>query len=71
MDFGGSKPYDGVVDATSESRRMSGEQKLRAVGDLYRAARKLKAAALRDRHPEWTEARLSEAVTELFLHART
>jgi hypothetical protein len=36
-------------------RRMTGEQKLLAAGQLYWTARKIKAAGLRAQHPEWTE----------------
>lgn len=52
-------------------RRMSGEEKLRAAFQLYRAARTLKAAAIRDRHPDWSEERVRQEVKEIFLHARS
>lgn len=45
-------------------RRMSGEEKLRAAFQLYRAARTLKAAAIRDRHPDWSEERVRQEVKE-------
>ncbi len=50
-------------------RRMTGPQKLEAAFALYWAARRLKAAALRERHPEWTEERVQQEVKEIFLRA--
>ena len=50
-------------------RRTPGEQKLRTAGALYRAARKLKSAAVREQHPDWTEARVALHVRHIFLHA--
>jgi hypothetical protein len=52
-------------------RRLDGAEKLRAVGRLYWMARSLKAAALRDRNPDWTEDRIQAEVSELFAHAGT
>ena len=52
-------------------RRMTGEQKLRAAAALYWSARALKAAALRQQHPEWTEEQVQSKVKEIFLHATT
>jgi hypothetical protein len=52
-------------------RRLSGEQKLRTAFALYWSARKLKAAAIRKKHPDWTEEQVQEQVKEIFLHAVT
>lgn len=50
-------------------RRMTGEQKVEAAFALWHAARRLKAAALRERHPGWTEERIEQEVREIFLRA--
>lgn len=52
-------------------RRMTGEQKLAAASAIYWAARRLKAAALREHHPDWAEERIQQTVSEIFLHARS
>jgi hypothetical protein len=52
-------------------RAMTPEQKLEAAMRLYWSARGLKAAALRARHPEWSEEELQRAVREIFLYARS
>ena len=52
-------------------REMSPAQKLRAAELLYYSARRLKAAALRAQHPEWTENDVNRAVREAFLYGRT
>ena len=52
-------------------RRMTGEQKLKAVSALYWSARRLKEAFLREQHPEWTDDEVRQKVKEIFLHART
>ncbi|HTO86138.1 MAG TPA: hypothetical protein VMR54_01240 [Thermoanaerobaculia bacterium] len=52
-------------------RAMSPARKLEAAERLYRSARQLKAAALRARHPDWTEEEIRRAVREVFLHSRT
>ena len=52
-------------------RQMTGEQKIRSAFRLYWSARKLKAARLREVHPQWTEAQIQEEVKRLFLHAVT
>ena len=51
-------------------RAMSPAQKLKAAERLYHSARQLKAAALRARHPDWTEEAIRSAVREVFLHSR-
>lgn len=52
-------------------RQMTPTQKLRAAALLYYSARRLKAAALRAQHPEWTESDVNRAVREAFLYSRT
>lgn len=52
-------------------RRMSGAEKLRVASDLYWMARKIKAARLRQLHPEWTEDEVQQRVKGIFLHAVT
>lgn len=52
-------------------RRMTGEQKWRAAFRLYWSARRLKAAALRTQHPDWSEEKVQRRVREIFLHARS
>lgn len=52
-------------------REMTPAQKLKAAGLLYHSARRLKAAALRSQHPEWTEDEVKRAVREAFLYGRT
>jgi hypothetical protein len=52
-------------------RGMTPEQKLRAAQRLYDSARQLKAAALRDQHPDWSEEQIERAVRAAFLYART
>jgi hypothetical protein len=50
-------------------RRMTGQQKLRTAFAMYWSARKLKTAAIRQKHPEWSEDQVAEKVKEIFLHA--
>jgi hypothetical protein len=52
-------------------RRLSGEQKLRTAFALYWSARNIKAAALREQHPDWSPERIQQRVKEIFLHAVT
>jgi len=52
-------------------RAMTPEQKLRAAEGLYDSARELKAAVLRQDHPEWTETQIQHAVSEWLLNARS
>ena len=52
-------------------RRLSGEQKLRTSFSLYWDARRLKAARLREQHPDWTEAQIEQRVKEIFMYAVT
>jgi hypothetical protein len=48
-------------------RRMIGAEKLQAAAALYWSARRLKAAAVREQHPEWTEEQIRRRVNEIFL----
>jgi hypothetical protein len=50
---------------------MTPEQKLRIAADIYYSARKLKAAALKQQHPEWNEEQIEQKVREIFLYAGT
>lgn len=52
-------------------RKLTPAQKLKAAQLLYDSARRLKAAALRALHPEWTETDVKRAVREAFLYGRT
>jgi hypothetical protein len=49
---------------------MTGGQKLEASMRLYWSARELKAAALRQRHPEWSDEKIQQEVRDIFLAAR-
>jgi hypothetical protein len=49
---------------------MTPEQKLRVALDLYYSARELKAAGLKNQHPEWSEDDVRQKVREVFLYAR-
>ena len=49
-------------------RRMTGAQKLRTAFQLYWGARKVKAARLRQQHPEWSEDQVQQRVKEIFMH---
>ena len=48
---------------------MTPSQKLKVAMDLYYSARELKAAGLRNQHPDWTEDQIQEKVLEIFRHA--
>ena len=48
---------------------MTPAQKLALAARLRREAWDLKAAALRQRHPEWTEEQIQQKVRDVFLHA--
>jgi hypothetical protein len=51
-------------------RRMTPAERLAAAMDLYWSARRLKEAALRALHPEWTDAQVAEAAKKAFMNAR-
>ena len=50
---------------------MTPEQRLKAFFQLRRSARRIKEAALRQFHPDWSEDRIGTALRESFLHARS
>jgi len=50
-------------------RRMTGVEKLRTASLLYWGARRLKAARLRQQHPDWSEAEIQDRVKEIFKRA--
>lgn len=52
-------------------RRMTGAQKLRTAFQLYWGARKIKAARLREQHPDWSEETVQQQVKEIFKNAVT
>ena len=52
-------------------RRMTGAQKLRTAFQMYWGARRLKAARLRQQHPEWTEEQVQQKGKEIFMYAVT
>ena len=52
-------------------RRMTGAQKLRTAFQMYWGARRLKAARLRQQHPDWTEEQVQQRVKEIFMYAVT
>lgn len=52
-------------------RAMTGSRRWHLAEQLYWSARKIKAAGLRNQHPDWSEARLNDAVRQIFSNART
>ena len=52
-------------------RSMTPEKKLQIAASLYWSARRLKEAALRDKHPGWSDQQIDEEVKRIFLYART
>ena len=58
-------------DQIAALRRMTPEERWRAARQLYWSARRLRAAYLRDRHPDWSEEQVEEEVRRVFLHARS
>ena len=50
-------------------RKLDGPGKLRTAAMLYWGARKIKAARLRELHPDWTEGQVQDKVKKIFLHA--
>lgn len=57
-------------DQTAILRAMTPAQRLAVGTRLYWAARRLKEAALRARHPAWTEEQIKAAAREAFLYGR-
>jgi len=62
-------PTDLTPEYLATLRRMSGQQKWRTAFGLYWSARKLKAAALRQGHPDWSEEQVQQRVKEIFRDA--
>src|SRR5438552_1855118 len=52
-------------------RAMPGERRLKLAEQLYWSARKIKAAGLRNQHPDWPEEQVKAEVRRIFLHARS
>jgi len=50
--------------------KLTPEQKLRISSMLYATARKVKLAALRQRHPDWSEAQLVKELNRRFFLLR-
>ena len=50
---------------------MTPEKKLQVALDLYYSAKELKAAGLKQQHPDWTTEKINQKVREIFLYART
>ena len=50
---------------------MTPEKKLQVALDLYYSAKELKAAGLKQQHPEWSAEKIRQRVREIFLYART
>ena len=50
---------------------MTPEQKLEVSLKLYHSAKALKAAGLKQQHPDWSEEEIKKQVNEIFLNART
>lgn len=52
-------------------RQMTPDQRCQTAFALYRTARRIKTAACRAQHPEWSESRVHDEVRKVFLHARS
>ena len=52
-------------------RAMTGGQRLQLAEQLYWSARKLTAAGVRQRHPDWSEERVIAEVRAIFTNARS
>ena len=50
---------------------MTPEKKLQVALDLYYSAKELKAAGLKQQHPERSAEKIRQKVREIFLYART
>ncbi len=51
-------------------RAMTPAQKLKVAAQLFNAARRIKAAALRAMHPEWSEDQVQMALRKAILYGR-
>jgi len=52
-------------------RRMTPQERWAVARELYWSARRLKAAFLRDLHPDWSAEQIEDEVKRCFLHARS
>lgn len=52
-------------------RKMTAKEKLDLSFSLYRTAWKLKRAAIKQAHPEWTDEQVENKVKEIFLYAQS
>ena len=52
-------------------RAMTGGQRLQLAEQLYWSARKLTAAGVRQRHPDWSEEQVKAEVRAIFTNARS
>lgn len=52
-------------------KKMSPAEKLEIAADMYHEARRLKAAAIREKHPDWPEKQVQERVREIFIRAQS
>ena len=50
---------------------MTPAQKLNVSIRLYQSAKALKAAAIKEQHPDWNEEKITKKVKEIFLYAGT
>ena len=49
-------------------RAMTGQKRLKVAEQMFWMARELKAAGVRQRHPDWSEAEVTAEVNRIFLH---
>lgn len=52
-------------------RKMSPQDRLRQALRMNRTMRGLLAAGFRERHPDWTETQIRQAIADCILYART
>ena len=50
---------------------MTPAQKLDVAMRFYQSAKALKAATIKEQHPDWNEEKVKKKVNEIFLYART
>jgi hypothetical protein len=50
---------------------MTPVQKLEVAFKLYETAKAIKAAAIKDQHPDWSDEKIKKKVDEIFLYAGT
>ena len=63
---------DGPTDKQIEIfKAMTPQRKLEIAFNMYDMARDLKAARIRELHPDWSEEKIAEAVREIFINARS